>query len=171
VVDPDGDNIRCTFSIRRDGDPTWTDLALGTRDSYVQFDTSHLADGVYFTRLSATEAEPRAAADRLTTTFETDDLIVDHTPPDILEANAKREGTQLRITVQGRDALSLLEGVEAVFNNGQHEQTEQPLDGIRDGRSETFVLDVPISRVADASSVEVILYDATGNTRTKRLQW
>lgn len=171
VVDPDGDNIRCTFSIRRDGDPNWTDLALGTHDSYVQFDTSHLADGVYFTRLSATEAEPRVAAERLTTTFETDDLVVDHTPPDILEASAKHEGTQLRITVQGRDSLSLLEGVEAVFNNGLHEQTEQPLDGIRDGRSETFVLDLPISRVADASSVEVVLYDAMGNTRTKRLQW
>jgi hypothetical protein len=171
VVDPDGDNIRCTFSIRRDGEAAWTDVALGTRDSYVQFDTSHLPDGVYFTRLTALEAEPRVSADRLTSTFETDDLIVDHTAPEILEASARRDGTQLVITVRGRDALSLLDGLEAVFNNGLHEQTEQPLDGVRDGRSETFVLDLPLARVSDASSVEVVLYDAAGNTTTKRLQW
>ncbi len=37
VVDPDGDNVVCTFSIRRDGDPNWTDLAIDSADSYVQF--------------------------------------------------------------------------------------------------------------------------------------
>ncbi len=171
ITDPDGDNVRCTFSIRRDGEETWTDVALNTRDSYVQFDTSHLADGIYFTRLTATESEPRLLADRLTTTFETDDLIVDHTPPEILESSAKHDGDKLILTVHGRDALSLLDGIEVVFNNGVHEQTEQSADGIRDGRDETFVFDLPFSRVADATSVEVTLYDAVGNAATKRLRW
>ncbi len=171
VIDPDGDNVVCTFSIRRDGDPLWTDLAVATRDPFVQFDTSHLPDGVYFTRLVAIETAPRPLADRLSTTFETDDLIVDHTPPTILEATAKRDGDRLLINVHGRDARSLLAGIEVNFNNGDHEELEQPVDGIRDSREETFVLEVPFSRVTGATSLEVMLYDDAGNAATRRLSW
>lgn len=171
VLDPDGDVIRSTFSLRRDGDEKWTDVVVGTRDSFAQFDVSHLADGVYFTRLTASEIDPRPAADRLTTVFETDDLIVDHTPPEIIEAAARRQGDTLVVSVHGKDALSLLEGIEAVFNNGVREQTEQPKDNVRDSRDETFVIELPIARVADATSVEVLLYDAAGNTTARRLTW
>ncbi|HWA86928.1 MAG TPA: hypothetical protein VG710_11940 [Opitutus sp.] len=171
VVDPDGDNLVCTFSLRRDGDTAWTDVAHQTSDPYAQFDISHLPEGTYFTRLVVSETDPRPAADRLTTTFETDDLIVDHTPPNILDASAKRTGDKLVISVHGRDALSLLEGIEANFNNTDHEQTEQPADGIRDGREETFTIEVPFARVAGATSVEVTLYDAAGNTAARRLTW
>jgi hypothetical protein len=171
INDPDGDNVRSTFSLRRDGEDTWTDVALNSADSYVQFDTSHLPDGIYFTRLTTTETDPRPSADRLTTTFETDDLIIDHSPPEILEGSAKAVGGKLLVTVRGHDALSLVDGIEAIFNNGVHEQTEQSADGIRDARTETFVIEVPFSRIADATSVEVSLYDAAGNTVTKRFVW
>ncbi|HVS52111.1 MAG TPA: hypothetical protein VHD62_07115 [Opitutaceae bacterium] len=171
VNDPDNDNFTCTFSIRRDGDAAWTDVAANTRDSYAQFDTAHLPDGVYFTRLVATETAPRPPADRLTQTFETDDLIVDHTPPEILEATAKRNGDNVTITVHGRDQLSLLDGIEVVFNNSVHETVEQPVDGVRDGREETFSLEVPLARVSNATSLEVTLYDAAGNGTARRLTW
>lgn len=171
VTDPDGDNLLCTFSIRRDGETAWTDIVRDTRDSYAQFDISHLPDGVYFTRLIVTETDPRPVADRLKTTFETDDLVVDHTPPQILDATAKREGDTLVVTVHGRDALSLLDGIEVNFNNGAHEQTEQPVDGIRDSREETFRIELPLPRVAGATSVEVTLYDAVGNSASQRLSW
>lgn len=171
VNDPDGDNLVCTFSIRRDGDTAWTDLALNTRESYAQFDTSHLPDGLYFTRLVVAEADPRAAADRLTNSFETDDLLVDHTPPAIVAATAKLAADKLTLTIHGHDALSLLDGVDCTFNNGLHEQVEQPADGIRDGRDETFVLELPLVRIAGATSVEVTLYDSAGNTASQRLTW
>lgn len=171
VSDPDNDNFTCTFSIRRDGDANWIELAANTHDSYAQFDTSHLPDGVYFTRLVATETAPRPPADRLTQTFETDDLIVDHTPPEVLEATAKRNGDSVTITVHGRDKLSLLDGIEAVFNNSVHETVEQPVDGVRDGREETFSLEIPLARVSNATSVEVTLYDAAGNGTSRRLSW
>lgn len=169
ISDPDGDNLLATFSLRRDGDTAWTDLAVNSAEPYVQFGISHLPEGVYFTRLVVSETEPRLPGDRLTTDYETDDLVIDHTPPAILEATARRDGDHVTITVHGRDALSLLGGLEATFNNGAHAQTEQPLDGIRDGREETFVVEVPLPATAGATSVEVGLYDAAGNTATRRI--
>ncbi len=169
VSDQDGDNLLYTFSLRRDGDAAWTDIVVDSAESYAQFDTLHLKEGTYFTRLVAREAAPRPEAERLTVTFETDDMVVDHTPPVILEAAVTRDTSRLTLTVRGRDALSLLSGAEFTFNNGVHETVEQPADGILDGHEESFVLGLPLSRVAGATSVEVTLYDSAGNGETRRL--
>ncbi len=171
VNDPDNDNFTSTFSIRRDGDEQWTELAANTRESYAQFDTKNLADGVYFTRLVATETAPRPVDERLTQTFETDDLIVDHTAPEIVGATARRTDTSVVVSVHGRDKLSLLDGIEVVFNNNVRETVEQPADGVRDGRDEKFTLDVPLARVSNATSIEVTLYDSAGNGVARRLNW
>ena len=171
VTDADGDNLAATFSLRREGDPNWTDIVVNNRDAYAQFDTTHLPDGIYFTRLVATETEPRPAAERLSATFETDDLVIDHQRPELLECAAKRVGNKVVITVHGRDGLSLLDGIEVLFNNGVHETLEEPVDGIRDGREETFSMEIAQPRVANATSVEVTLYDAAGNGSSKRLTW
>jgi hypothetical protein len=169
VSDSDGDNLVYTFSIRRDGDPSWTDLAVDSKDSYVQFDTLHLQEGTWFTRLVARQAAPRPETERLSVTFETDDMVVDHTPPEIEEAVVRREGGNLIVTLRGRDALSLLDSAEFDFNNGVQETVEQPADGILDGKEESFVLELPIQRLAGATSVEVTLYDSAGNGATRRL--
>jgi hypothetical protein len=169
VSAPDGDNLAYTFSIRHDGDPVWTDIAVDSTDSYVQFDTLHLQEGTWFTRLVAKETAPRPEAERLSVTFETDDMVVDHTPPVIEEASVRREAGTLVVTLRGKDALSLLDSAEFTFNNGAHQIVEQPADGILDGREETFVLDIPLSQVAGATSVEVTLYDSSGNSATRRL--
>jgi hypothetical protein len=169
VIDPDGGNLVYTFSIRRDGDPTWTDLSVDSTESYVQFDTLHLQEGTWFTRLVAKQAAPRPEAERLSTTFETDDMVVDHTPPEIEEAVVRREQGKVFVTIQGRDSLSLLDSAEFDFNNGVQETVEQPADGILDGKEETFVLELPADRVSGATSVEVTLYDAAGNGTTRRL--
>ncbi len=171
LTDPDGDNLAATFSIRRENETTWTDLVVGTRDPYVQFETARWPDGVYFTRLVATELAPRAAADRLSVTFETDNLIIDHTPPVILAATAAPSAQRMVINVHGRDALSLLDSIEVVFNNGYRETLEHPVDGIRDGREESFNLEVPIGKVTGATAAEVTLYDSIGNATTRRVTW
>jgi len=169
VNDADGDTLAYTFSLRRSGATEWTDLAVDSRDNYVQFDISSLADGLYRTRLVVAEQAPRPAAERLRVEFQTDDLLVDHTPPEILDAAVRREAGNLIVTVHGRDALSLLDGAEFDFNNGYRELVLHPVDGILDGREETFELHTPLQNVTGATAVEIHLADQPGNTATKRL--
>ncbi len=171
LADPDGDTLLSTFSIRREGDAAWTDLVKASKENYAQFDTKHLPDGIYFTRLVVEETAPRPAADRLRHTFETDSLVIDNTAPEILDATARREGENVVVSVRGRDALSLLDGIEVIFNSGLREEVTQPADGIRDGREETFTLELPVAKISNATSAEVTLYDAAGNGTTRRLTW
>ncbi|MBI2515495.1 MAG: hypothetical protein HYV95_01140 [Opitutae bacterium] len=169
VSDSDGDNLAYTLSLRPETSDTWTDLAVETRDSYVQFETGGLAEGLYLTHLTVTEQAPRPEKQRLTYAFETDYLTIDRTPPAITDAKAERRDGKLVLTVIARDALSLLEGAEFVLNNGTREQTEHPTDGILDGKTETFVVEFAEPKAAGASSVEIIVYDASGNSSSKRL--
>lgn len=169
VADADGDTLAYTFSIKRPDAPEWTDLGVNIRENYLQFGTSNLADGLYLTRLVAAEQAPRPAAQRLRVEFETDNLVVDHTPPEILDATVRRAGASLIVTVHGRDALSLLDGAEFVFNNGYRETVQHPVDGINDGREETYELESPVANVAGATSVEIHFYDEPGNAAVRRL--
>ena len=70
------------------------------------------------------------------------------------------------VSVRGRDALSLLDGIDVHFNNGDHQAVEQPADGIRDGREETFILEEPAARTTGATALDVTLYDGAGNAAT-----
>src|SRR5690606_1191183 len=118
IDDADGDRLAASFSIRREGTDRWRDLVVDTRESCTQFDRTHLEDGVYFTRLVVREQAPRAEGDRLEVVFETDDLVIDRTAPEIETAAAERQGDRLRIVARGRDAHSLLAGIEISLNNG-----------------------------------------------------
>jgi hypothetical protein len=169
VNDADGDALAYTFSIKPDAGDAWTDVAVRTSDPYAQFETGGLPEGLYLTRLLVAEQAPRPAADRLSYTFETDSLLVDHTAPVIVDASANRTRDNLVVTVKGRDAISLLEGVEFILNNGTREVVLHPADGLLDGREETFALEFPNARAAGATSVEVILYDRAGNASSRRL--
>ncbi|RXK56119.1 hypothetical protein ESB00_09670 [Oleiharenicola lentus] len=170
VNDPDGDALAYTFSIRPDtaqGD--WTDLTVGTTDSFVQFETGGLAEGLYLTRLNVAEQAPRPAGQRITYTFETDSLLVDRTPPVITGTQISRADGKLLVTITGRDALALLEGAEFVLNNGVRDVVMHPVDGLLDAREESFRLELPEARAAGATSVEIILYDQTGNASSARV--
>lgn len=169
ITDPDGDNFESTFALRHELATDWTDLAVATTASFAQFETSHLPEGVYHTRLTVAETAPRPSADRLSTAFATADILVDRTAPEILAATVERRDAHWRISVSMRDALSLPAGLEVNFNHGLKLTVEQPADGILDGDTETFAVEVPESRAAGATSVEVVAYDALGNSSARRL--
>ncbi len=170
VTDSDGDNLTYSLSIRPENSETWTDLAVGIREPFVQFDLSAFAEGAYHTRLTVQEQAPRPEKQRLTYKFETDTLTIDRTPPVITAATAERRDDHLIITVDGQDKASLLEGVEFILNNGVREELEHPADGLLDGKSERFIAEFTAQKAAGATSVEIILYDQSGNRTSKRLQ-
>ncbi len=169
LTDPDNDNLASTFAIRREGSEAWQDLAVATQDAYVQFNTTHLEDGIYATRLTVAEQDPRPADQRVTAVFETDDIVVDNTAPVVVDVTVTRETAGLRLSATGRDAFSLMQGAEFAFNNGSVQIVTQPQDGIRDSQTETFSALVPAAQAALATSVEVTLYDEVGNASAVRV--
>jgi len=166
--DADNDNLVSTFSIRAEGKTEWTDLAIETDAEWFQFDRTTLEEGTYFTRLVLSERAPRALAQRRSVTFQTDDLVIDLTPPDITKFELTRESSFLGITIAGTDQVSLIAGAKLVFNSGLEIELGQPADGILDSPSETFTTQVRLDTLGPATSVEVYLEDEAGNVVSER---
>lgn len=169
LTDADDDNLAATFSIAPEAADEWIDLAINTTESFVQFDVSHLPEGRYRSRLSVREQAPRPEPQRLGYVFETDVLTVDRTPPEVIGASVERGTASWRVGIEGRDALSLLEGAEFTLNNGARATLEHPVDGILDSRREKFVAEFTDAKAANATSVEIVLYDKSGNSTSRRL--
>ncbi len=169
LTDADDDNLAATFSLRPEQAPEWIDLAIDTTDSYVQFDITHLPEGRYFSRLVVSEQAPRPADQRLRYTFETDSLTIDRTAPEIVRVSAEKTDAVWRVLVEGKDTLSQLAGAEVILNNGTRTTLEHPVDGILDGRQETFIAEFPEAKAAGATSAEILLYDQSGNSSSRRV--
>lgn len=167
--DAEGDNFDATLELRRQDDTKWTTLAAGVTAPYASFGTDQLPDGAYVLRLTLAEQAPRAEAERLSTRSEIDELLIDRTPPVLGDAKCERTSGGLRVTVRGRDALSLLRGVEVALNNGNGAEQITPVDGVLDGRDETFVVDLPAALALGATGVEIAIVDTAGNRATQRL--
>ena len=60
---------------------------------------------------------------------------------------------------------------EADYGRVLSEILEQPADGILDGRTETFVLELPLARVATATAVQITVEDTAGNPATVRVEF
>lgn len=166
VSDPDGDVLHATLELRKTEESQWLAVVKDTRDSYAQIDISHLPEGVYHTRLTVSEQAPRPLAARLSSDFETDDLVIDRTPPVLLESSVVRQNGRVVFRARGRDALSLMAGMAVQLNNGARIATENSADQILDSREEWFEVDVHEAAASGATQAELSLYDSLGNRVT-----
>jgi hypothetical protein len=170
VSDPDGDRLNSTFSVRQSDEDEWIDLAVGPDRGWLQFDRRSLAEGTYFTRLTITEEAPRSPEDRQTVEFATDDLVIDLSPPVLEAVDLSIQATHLTVRVAVTDRLTSLAGIRLSFNNGHAVELGQPADGMLDGKSEQFVMEVDRRLIADATAVEVYATDRSDNTAVRRLK-
>lgn len=169
VTDPDGDNLLASVSLRSVNSADWTEIASGVDATYLDFSTADLAEGPYVLKLTITETAPRPEADRQSVVYESDDLTVDRSPPEILATSVSSDAASISIHVSGRDRWSLLRGARAVLNNGVEAETILPEDGILDGREESFVIEIPRPAATGATNAEVMLVDQSGNRTTQRI--
>ncbi len=170
ISDADGDQLLGSFSVRRDESAPWIDLAVNAEQAWVQFDRATLPDGIYFTKLVVRETAPRAIDQRLEVTFETDDLVIDQTPPTIADVQVVQGSETVTFVVAGQDEMSMLLGIEIALNNGRYFESDQTDDGILDQQAERFTLTLSNAELDGATAFQVTLQDAAGNARTKRVE-
>jgi len=171
ISDADGDNFIASFAVREEHSNTWIELASNTDQTWVQFDRSTLPDGIYFTKLVIAESAPRSEAQRHEITFETDDLVIDQTGPEITDVQIRKSEKETIIEVEGHDAMSMLMGIEVSLNNGRYLESEQTIDGILDEQSERFTLSIPSSDLEGATGFQIKLQDDAGNESARRIQF
>jgi hypothetical protein len=169
VNDPDGDNLIASLALRPVASGDWTEIAAGIYNNHLGFSTTELAEGPYILKLTVAETAPRPAADRLSNVHESDDLTIDRTGPEVQSIEVSTTSAAITIHIAASDRWSLLRGARAVLNNGTEAETILPLDGILDGRTESFEIEIPRAAATGATNAEVMVVDQAGNRTAQRV--
>ncbi len=145
--DADADRLMYDLQYRREGETTWRELRTGLADALFVWDTTLVADGRYFVRVTASDSLANTPDRVLSGQRESDTVDVDNTAP-VITATV----TGLRVEVRVVDGHSGVHRVDHAIG-GQPWQTLRPLDGLADSREERFEVTLPS---ADAASRLVI---------------
>jgi len=159
VDDPNGDPLRFTLDVQRQGSDRWWPVRSELESVSVAVDTSALPDGLYRFRLTATDvaANPDEADE---TTALSSWVLIDNSAPGL---SAVRSGDAWVVTVE--DALSPLAVLEW-SRDAEVWTALRPDDGTLDGRRET----ARIPTAAGAHLVAVRAIDDHHNRATIALE-
>jgi len=170
LSDANGDTLLSTLSIRGPNDADWQPVLIDSEQRYAVFNTDGMEEGRYRTRLEVRETAPRPAEQRLAVSFEGEPFVIDHSPPEILAREVQRTaGGGLSISIVAQDLDSLLLGAEVRLNNGNRYEFAQTLDGILDGKRETFILELSSEEIGSSTQLEATVIDTHYNATTHRL--
>jgi hypothetical protein len=160
-IDPNGDSLRYDLEARREGSPAWFAVRRDLEDSWFSFDTTPLPDGRYRFRVTASDRASNVEGEALTAVVESEQVVVDGSPPVLAILDRKVEGNRVVLRVGAVDGLSPLVRAEGTVSADRW----RPLaaaDGALDGREEELTLAVP--RPSGPAFLSIRVVDASGNS-------
>lgn len=162
--DPDEDRLTYTLEYRREGETDWRPLRADLADPLFVWDTTSVADGRYFVRVTASDASTNTADRVLTGHRDSDAVDVDNTPP-VITVSLSGLRAEVRVT----DGHSGLHRVEYAIG-GAGWQVLRAEDGLTDSRSETYVVTLPDAAAAGVLVVRAadVMQNVTSATATGR---
>ncbi|MHC4251788.1 MAG: fibronectin type III domain-containing protein, partial [Planctomycetota bacterium] len=168
--DPDGDALAFRVYYRPEGEgdvrgeTAWREMTKEpvTGDAFA-WETRGLPDGRYVVRVVASDDRANPEARSLAAARESDPVLVDHTPPTIMDLRVAGG----RVTGVARDAASRIAHL-ACSVDGHEWKLVAPADGLLDGPEEAFSFDLPDGLEAGPHAIAVQAADAGGNLAAAR---
>jgi hypothetical protein len=161
AVDDNGDTLRYSLAIRKDGETEWRVLEDAWTDTIYAFDTLSFPDGTYLLKLTASDSPSNPLGLELKTEKTSPPLVIDNSLPVVKGFTATRNGASLDIAFQAEDAYSYVEEAKVLVRPGEW-RVVFPVDGIADSRSEAFKFSLKLPAGAE-NQVTVRVRDSYGN--------
>jgi hypothetical protein len=135
--DPNEDDLTYRLDFRpEDAVESWFSIVDSLTDKYLSFDSTVLPDGIYRFRVTASDEVDNGNGRALEGERISGPVAVDHTPPVL--GNVVRQGQVMRVEVS--DAMNALRQADYSLD-GESWISAEPVDGLLDGRRETFEID------------------------------
>jgi hypothetical protein len=164
--DENDDTLVYDVAFRAVGQTAWTELRTGLTDNFLTIDGQSLADGRYNFRVTARDSVSNPANLALSGERLTDAIEIDNTAPTVTESGPRMLASgRIAIAFKATDTSSFISRAEYSVDGGNW-QPIYPEDGIADGLTERFIVDVPSGT---SSSLTIRVYDANGNSAAYRV--
>lgn len=138
--DANGDTLEYKVEIRGSEEREWKLLKDKVKDARLNWDSTAYADGRYRVRVTASDHTDNYPGQELTTQMESEEFVIDNTPPQIEGLTAKVEGSKLRVQFKAMDALTSLQFAEYSINGGEW-ISAKPTTQMTDSLSHEYNLD------------------------------
>jgi sugar lactone lactonase YvrE len=166
--DPNGDALLFDVHYRSLGEELWRPLRTGLVEPVFAWDTATAPSGRYLLRITASDAPGNPRRFALTESKETASFEVDNAPPRIQAVTDPAAPGLIRVSVQ--DDASPVRRLELSVDAGPWEDVH-PEDGIADATSETYKVEIPVTKAGPHGRRIVVLRasDLLGNVATARV--
>lgn len=165
--DENGDSLISKLEIRGVNETTWKVLKDEIRERQYTWDSTSFADGEYVLRLTVSDAPGNPPGSALTATLESDPLLIDNTPPRIVNLAATRTGSGLDVKWRVSDVSSTIDKCEYSLDGGEWKVIE-PTTRLTDSPEHDYSVAIP-NVSAGEHTIAVRASDDYENLGTEKL--
>lgn len=122
--DVNGDALRYKVELRGVGESQWILLKDDLRENRITFDGARFPDGRYRLRVTASDHIDNYPEAALTHTAESEEFLIDNTPPRITGLAARIENNHVVVSFNAADELTALNASEYSVNGGEWQYAE-----------------------------------------------
>ena len=137
--DPNQDKLTYSVAIRAESEQPWTTLVDKTGETFFSFDTTGFHEGLYFIKLTASDAPSNTPETARITEELSEVFLIDNTPPVLTVQKQSVENGRASIVVDAVDGASVIKSA-AYSLDGKDEVALRPDDLIFDSTNETFTV-------------------------------
>lgn len=162
--DENSDEMVYHLDFRRTGRSGWIRAEENADKAQFEWDTQTVEDGRYELRVTADDRPSNSPDQALSGSRVSDVVVVDNTPPRILNADLSVNGKSLTLKFQAVDAFSAIGKVQYTIDSDDNWSGALPADYIFDTLEEAIVLKLDKLEPGD-HVLAVAVSDDPGNTR------
>ena len=141
ATDPNQDKLIYSVAIRAESEKQWTTLVDKTEDTFFSFDTTGFREGLYFIKVTASDAPSNTPETARTAEETSEAFLIDNTPPVLTVKKQDVGKDHARIVVEAVDSASVISSA-AYSLDGKDEVALRPDDLIFDSTNETFTVEL-----------------------------
>lgn len=168
-TDPDGDRVRYSLEIRKEGEAEWFPLAGEITDAFFSWDGRGMPDGKYQVRLSVDDSPDNSAGEEHSARRTGDFFTLDGTPPEWVHVDLDDDRSRYRLEIGVLDRSGTIAALEYALDGGDWVSID-PVDGVADSGEETYRLVLPRDGKTGRSRHLVLrVSDRSGNLSGKRI--
>jgi sugar lactone lactonase YvrE len=167
--DRNGDTLEYSVYYRAVGENSFHLLRERLRENFFAVDGAALGDGRYVFRIVASDAPENSLGQALTGERVSEPVDVDGTPPAVRVVGTAQVGADGRVRVRFgvEDARGMVRRADVSVDSGEW-RAVFPEDGIADGPSETYQLELPSVEPGE-HTVSFRAFDGGGNVSSARI--
>jgi hypothetical protein len=141
--DANDDDLLYSVYYRGENEKDWKLLQDKITQKFYSWDTTSMADGAYYLKITASDERSNAAGAALTSEKESDRFVVDNSPPEILdiaaEPPAPAAASGVTVRFRARDAISAIVTTQYSLDAGDWVLV-LPTGGVSDSLEEPYVV-------------------------------